>query len=149
MKKTSLRGDSAVLLTASKFTEAGITVLQPISECLKFDLVIFDGLTFQKVQVKRAYKTKNQEKFEISLRSISMTSKGPKVQFYSEQDVDFIIGVVMETDDLYCFPINVLLKRSAIRLNPNNVQNKFSKHKFINAEEFKNKLLMNNTIYLL
>lgn len=147
---TGLRGDSALLLASAKLVEAGITLLKPVSECLKFDLVAFDNLTFSKLQVKRAYPARADGKFTISLRSISMTSSGAVATKYTKDDVDFIVGVIVETNDVYCVPISSVIDRTILTLNPQNIVSKFASNKnFCNVEGYKNQITLNNQIYKL
>ena len=152
MPETSRRGDSALLLVSAKLVEAGITLLKPISECLTYDLVIADGSSFKKVQVKRAYPIAipRATKFKVSLRRVSMTAKGAVARKYSEADTDFIIAAVMESNDIYCLPISVAGDRNSCTLNPFNMTNKFiTNKKYLDLEKYKNTLSLNNVIYRL
>lgn len=150
MKNTSLRGDSALLLASAKLVETGITILKPVSECLKFDLVAAAGKSFTTLQIKRAYPSKTKDKFVISLRTVSMTSKGPVAQKYSKDQTDFIIGVVIETGDLYCLPISLVEGRNLITLNPKNINSAYiSNKRMIDAEPYKNVISLHNQIYKL
>lgn len=146
---TGIRGDAAVLLTSSKLIEAGIGLLKPISESLAFDLVAYDGNNFDRIQVKRAYPIESS-KFRVSLRRVSMTAKGAVARKYSENDAEFVIAVVMETGDLYCFPINVAGNRNSITLNPNNIETKYiTNPKSTNAEVYKNTINLHDRVYKL
>jgi hypothetical protein len=148
---TGTRGDTAVLMVSAKLIEAGLTILKPISECLTFDLVSFDGSNFDKLQVKRAYpSTERDDKFIVSLRRVSMTSKGAVARTYSTSDMDFIIAVIVETGDVYCLPSNIVAGRTIITLNPKNVENKFiSNKRAIDTEPYRNKITLHNRIYTL
>lgn len=149
-QNTGIRGDAALLFANSKLVEAGITILKPVSECLKFDLVAFDGFQFNRLQIKRASSAITTGKYQISLRRISMTSKGAVAKKYTVDDTDFIIGVVMDTGDLYCLPISLVANRNSLTLNPKNILSKYpGSNKFINAELYKNVITLNNQIYKL
>lgn len=143
---TGLRGDSACLLVSAKLVEAGITILKPVSECLKFDLVAHDGVAFKTLQIKRAYPSKTDGKWNVSLRRVAMTSKGPIAKSYSKDDVDIIIAVIVELGILYCFPISEVAGRNLITLNPNNLGPKTNNK--IDTEKFKNIIHLHNQIYL-
>lgn len=147
---TGIRGDAALLFASSKLVEAGIAILKPVSECLKFDLVAYDNIKFDKLQIKRASPAKTKGKFIISLRSVTMTSKGAVAKKYTAADTDFIIGVVMETGDIYCMPISVLEGRTLVTLNPKNIiSTNVNNKKFLNVEDYKNSITLNNKIYSL
>jgi hypothetical protein len=152
MPETGMRGDSALLLASARLVEAGITLLKPVSECLTFDLVVFNGVSFDRIQVKRAYPINlpSPSKFKISLRRVSMTSLGAVARKYSEKDTDFIIGVVVETGDLYCLPISMVAERNSLTLNPYNIVSKnITNKKRIDAEPYKNVITLHNKIYKL
>jgi hypothetical protein len=146
---TGLRGDSAVLLASSKLVEAGLILLKPISECLKFDLVVYDGIGFITLQIKRAYAKSvgDPRKFLISLRMITMTANGAVARKYSEKDVDFVLGVVIETGDIYSFPISVAANRNCLTLNPFNIESKFINKNATNTEPYKNIITLHNRTY--
>lgn len=144
---TGLRGDSACLLASAKLVEVGVTILKPVSECLKFDLVAYDSVGFKTLQVKRAYPSKTEGKWNVSLRRVSMTSKGPVAKSYSKDDVDIVIAVVVELGILYCFPISEVAGRNLITLNPNGLGPK-TKNK-IDTESFKNIIHLHSQIYKL
>jgi PD-(D/E)XK endonuclease len=148
-QNTSIRGDAALLLANAKLVEAGITILKPVSECLKFDLVSFDGSTFSRLQIKRASPAQTIGKYKISLRRVSMTSKGAVAKKYSVEDTDFILGVVMETGDIYCLPISLVANRNSLTLNPKNISSKFSSRNIFDAELYKNTITLHNGIYTL
>lgn len=145
---TGIRGDSALLLASSKLVEAGLTLLKPVSESLEFDLVAYDGTSFSKIQVKRAYAALADNKFRISLRRVSMTSKGALAKKYSTKDTDFVIGVIMETGDIYPIPIDIAADRNSITLNPHNIVSKYAINK-VDVEPYKNQITLNNQIYTL
>lgn len=149
---TGTRGDSAVLLVSAKLVEVGITILKPISECLTFDLVSFDGENFNRLQIKRAYPINlpKPSKFKASLRRINMTAKGAVARKYSSKDTDFIIAVVIETGDLYCFPIDIVAERNSITLNPYSIKsNHITNKKATDTEPYKNVITLHNKIYKL
>jgi hypothetical protein len=148
-KNTGIRGDTAVLLASYKLTESGIIILKPMSDCLKFDMVAFDGEKFYKLQIKRAYPAKTKDKFVISLRRVFMSSKGAVALKYSKDDTDFIIGVIVETGDLYCLPIDLVEDRNLITLNPKGIISNITNKKAIDTEPYKNVIALHNTIYKL
>lgn len=141
MISTSLKGDAALLLLASKLSEAGIVTLFPVSDSLRFDLAIYVGRDFHRIQVKRAQRYKDTQRFEIPFRKISPRSSGPLVHRYSPEDVDFLVGVVMETGDFYCFPLSdVTHVKAAIQVDPHGVSTRVSHNRALDPELFRNTL---------
>lgn len=144
MKNTGMRGDAALLLVSAKLVEAGITLLKPISESLRFDLVILYDKVFYKVQVKRAYRYNNTNRFKIDFRTIIVKTGENIIHKYNEDEIDFIIGVVVDTNDLYCFPMKDVLGRNSIQVDPLKSSAAPSPNKKINPELYKNKIMLNN-----
>lgn len=141
---TGQRGDVAVLLAASKLVDAEIGILQPISDCLRFDLVALFDEKFYKIQVKRAWKYKDTDRFQINFTSTTVKPKGNKVHHYSVSEIDFIIGVVVETGDLYCFPMKDIVGQSTIQVKPASSSIILSPNRKIDPELYRNKIVLNN-----
>lgn len=133
-----------MLLLAAKLTEVGLVVLQPLCEALPFDLALFHSGQFYRLQVKRAQREKRAgERYSIPLRKVTVNSRGPKVYRYSKQHADFICGVVMQTGDVYMFPVeDIEHLRSTITVDPhgnsNSVQAKKSRK--IDSEAYRNSI---------
>jgi hypothetical protein len=124
MNSTS-KGDVAVLLAAAKLVESGLIILKPISESLPFDLVIlYDNMSY-KIQVKRA-QIQNNGRWAIPFRKMKPTiidsATGQKKYMsytYTAQHADFICGVVIETNDVYVFPLKEVKNTSHTIVDPN------------------------------
>lgn len=144
------KGNASVLFTQFRFSEAGFTILSPLCEDLPFDLVIYHNKIFYRVQVKRAMKhPKLVDRYIVPVRKITCNSKKAKVYKYTEEHTDFIVGAVMETQNLYCFPICDLIEYSnSICIDPLQVAN--SKcgevNRKINPEEYKDKIKLGDDI---
>ena len=89
-----------------------MTVLQPLSESLPFDLALFYDGCFYRLQVKRAQRISDTT-YTVPVRSIAPTTKGCKVTTYTDIHTDFMVGVVMPTSDLYFFPVAESMKYSS------------------------------------
>lgn len=148
MKSTGLRGDAAVLYASSRLVEAGLILLKPISECLKFDLGIYDD-SFYRVQVKRAFPAKTKDKFVISTRTVMQTATKAIAKKYTIADIDFVIGVIFETNDIYCIPSTIAANRNTITLNPLNIESVHASSTKNNVEVFKNTITLHNQLYKL
>lgn len=141
---TGQRGDVAVLLAASKLMDAGIGILQPISDCLRFDLVSLSNDNFYKIQIKRAWKYKDTDRFQINFTSTTVKPKGNVVHHYNINETDFIIGVVVNTGDLYCFPMKDIVGQSTIQVQPLNTPSIISPNRKIDPELYRNKIVLDN-----
>lgn len=143
------RGDVAVLLAASKLIESGISILQPISDSLRYDLVATTGEKFFRLQVKRAYSYKDTKRFVVELRTITVKPDGNKIHKYNANEIDFIIGVVVSTGDIYCLPIQDILGKTAIHLDPLKASSKPPTNRKIDPELYRNIIVLDGTEYKL
>jgi hypothetical protein len=145
------KGEAAVLLLACKLMEAGLTVLRPFTEDVPFDLVVNVGNRFYKIQVKRAQKVKASTMggYEIPFRKITIgAGHRCKVYRYSKEHVDFVVGVIPETVDFYCFPVAVVeqFKRS-IGVNPRGYSKFLPPTKrIVNPEQFRNVIIFDDIV---
>jgi len=139
------KGDSAVLFFATLLSEANFLVLQTFSEEAPFDLAIYHNGKFTRFQIKRAQPAKTPGRFTIPFRKITANSKKSKVYRYSADHTDFLVGVVMETLDVYCFPIvETSHIRSAITVDPLGITlEKFASSRKVAAEQYRNCLVLN------
>lgn len=117
-----MKGDVAVLIATAKFSEAGLISLKPTCEAVPFDLVIYHKSVFYRVQIKRARKDKNRGihtgRWYVPFRKVSPTGDGHTIYKYGVQHADFICGVVVETNDVYCFPLKGNRIQSMVIVDP-------------------------------
>lgn len=141
------KGDVALLLLAAALTEAGLIVLKPLCESVPFDLVVYYDKKFYRIQVKRAQRASDGIRFDIPFRQITVNRTKIKVYRYTIEHADFIAGVVIETKDVYLFPIEETLKlKATIRVDPTHSSKKISHNRIIDPEKFRNVLVLNNYI---
>jgi len=76
----------------------------------------------------------------VPFRKITVNTKGTKTYRYTEDHTDFLVGVVMETLDVYCFPIvETAHVRSGVTLDPLGEQDKrFQAGRKVDAENYRN-----------
>lgn len=115
------KGDSAVLLVSYRLAEAGFHILRPISEALPFDLAVYVDSRFVRIQVKRARKCKDSERFQFDVLKVVSRQRDGSIKKYRYDDsmVDVIAAVVTEADAIYFFPIEALEPiKERIQLDP-------------------------------
>ncbi len=147
--KTIIRGEAVSLLASSKLLNANLMVFKPLADCFAFDLVLLAGGAFYKAQLKRAYKSTTEGKYQVSLRTINLKPSGYVTKTYSELDADFIIAVIFETNDVYCIPMSLVAGRKGITLNPNNIVCNITNKKALSLEKYKNTITINSVTYSL
>lgn len=76
----------------------------PVLENTKVDCIIVKEDVLIKIQIKLLYNG------TLPVRKISHNQGEYKVHHYSKNEVDFFVGVDIETEDLYIVPISVVEK---------------------------------------
>ena len=135
------KGDAAVLFLAAVLVEQGLTVLQPLCEALPFDLALYYDEVFYRLQVKRAQRYKGGPRFEIPFRKTTVNSKGPKTYRYTTNHADFLVGVVVETRDIYTFPLaETTAIKATIQVDPTGSSSRVSPNRLVDPEQYRNVL---------
>lgn len=101
-------------------------IYTPILENTKIDCIIIKSTNLFKIQIKTIQNDKNRK--VLPVRKISHNQGQYKVHLYDKTEVDYFIGVDIETEDLYIVPIEFIMNyKSAISIkNLEHYKNNFS-----------------------
>ena len=102
--KTIEKGYLGDLLVEKKFIEHEFNLFKPVLENGKVDLIVEKNNVYLKVQIKTVQNTKYNK--AIPVRKISHNMGEYKIKRYTKEDIDFFIGVDLETEDLYILPVS-------------------------------------------
>jgi hypothetical protein len=119
MSEKTFQGDQGVLTAALHYSRTGHIVSTPITEHTKYDLVIDDGTSLSRVQVKSTvYKNRTSPHFETQLRTNggNYTTKNRSTRI-EEAQVDRVF-ILTGDGSCYDFPVAVLAGRSTVTLGP-------------------------------
>jgi hypothetical protein len=142
----SQKGDAAVLLVAAKLTFAGVVVLRPESDSLPFDLGIYFNKKLFRLQIKKA-RLLNSGRWEIPVRHTVVKTTGAISKKYSSEEVDFIVGVVMETGDIYFISMNQIEKiKVSIQIDPKRVSKSKALNRKVDPELCKNLIILDGAV---
>lgn len=115
--KTIEKGYLGSLLVEQKFIENGYNLFKPVLENGKVDLIAEKNNKYIKLQIKTVQVEGSGRKI-IPVRKISHNMGEYKVKLYTEKDIDYFIGVDLDTKDLYILPICFSSQyRSSIGIN--------------------------------
>lgn len=114
-----------------------------------FDLGVFHDRQFYRLQVKRAQRVedarwKDQERvvYTIPFRKV-VNNAVTRTYKYTIDHADFIVGVVVETGDLYCFPMYEVDKMSSgITITANGLPSKYANRRTFDPEPYRNVLIL-------
>lgn len=100
---TNDKGNHAELRVAAKLKSLGLTVLTPFAEETTYDIVVDNGGTFTKVQVKSS-RSKGDGKIVFNCHSTPWTDSSEARQ-YTKEDIDVFAVFSSEYDECYCVPL--------------------------------------------
>lgn len=78
----------------------------PILEDTKVDCIISKDDYLIKMQIKTLQKDKRDNRKYLPVRKISHNQGEYKVHHYTSNEIDFFVGVDIETEDIYIVPIS-------------------------------------------
>lgn len=123
---TKLKGDIAHSKVISRVLELGLSVLQPIGDNNRYDIVIEKDNKFYRIQIKNAWYNTEKDALEFMTHSVSRLNNGEYKRKYYIGDVDYFMVYSSLIDKVMVFDVNNLPKGTCkIRLTmPANGQTK-------------------------
>lgn len=120
------KGYLGSLITEKKFVKNGFNVFKPVMENGKVDMILEKDNVYVKIQIKTVQEAKGCK--NIPVRKISHNMGTYKTYTYSENDIDYFVGVDTDTEDIYIIPISVSSKyKSSISVSKvNSYKNNFN-----------------------
>lgn len=102
--KTIEKGYLGQSLVERELVKRGWNLFKPLLENGKVDLIIEKFNKYLKIQIKTVQWSQTYK--AIPMRKISHNMGEYKVKTYSSDDIDYFIGVDLDTDDLYILPVS-------------------------------------------
>ena len=120
--KTIEKGYIGQLIVEKKFLNEGWILYRPILENGKIDLIAEKDNKYIRIQIKTTQNVISGKNNHISryvpLCKVSHNMGKYKIHRYTKEEIDYFIGVDVDTEDLYILPINVVEKfRKSISLS--------------------------------
>lgn len=116
------KGKAGLAVAIGYYGSIGYTVNLPLNDTQDYDLIVDDGITLKKVQVRCTGAKTKYGSYAVSLRSCGGTN-GSVYSYFIDTNVD-ILFVVCTNGWLFEIPKEKVTKRSSI--NVNNKKPKFS-----------------------
>lgn len=112
--KTIEKGYIGQLIVEKKFLNEGWILYRPILENGKIDLIAEKDNKYIRIQIKTTQTVISSKNNHISryvpLCKVSHNMGKYKIHRYTKEEIDYFIGVDVDTEDLYILPINVVEK---------------------------------------
>ena len=116
-------GTGSELVAAAYYVSLGWIVSRPVDSHNEYDLVVDNGKTLFKIQVKTVYWSKPKKRYLVSCQTSSFRSKGLAIKKYTQKSFDYLVAVEPKTNSLYQIPINKIIGRRGITLYPEGIPN--------------------------
>jgi len=109
--KTIEKGYLGSLIFEKKLIENEWNVFKPVLENGKVDMIIEKNNKYLKIQIKTVQS--GQYNKIIPVRKISHNMGEYKIKKYTKEDIDYFVGVDVESEDVYIIPIEFFSKYSS------------------------------------
>lgn len=123
IKVSKKQGDIGVARAIYEYTRMGYTVLAPLSDSDKYDLVVDDGENLLRVQVKTSRQNNATMKHTAAGRTgytVNLATKGGNTKINNtrvRQDGDYeLLFVLLEDGRAWSIPVEALTARTSICL---------------------------------
>lgn len=128
------RGNAGLSFAIAYFGCNGYTVSVPLNDTQDYDLIVDDGGSLQKVQVKATSQVDSNGEYSVSLKSSGGT-KGIAYKNVRDTDIDLLF-VLCSNLDAYLIPKEVITQKSELKLKHKVVHNK-NQHSGFDASKYK------------
>lgn len=108
------RGNAGLSYAIAYFGCNGYTVSVPLNDTQDYDLIVDDGSSLKKVQVKATSQVDNKGEYSVSLKSSGGTA-GAAYKNVRDTDVDLLF-VLCSNLDAYLIPKDVITQRNELKL---------------------------------
>lgn len=85
-------------------------IYTPVLEDTKIDAIIIKGNKLSKIQIKILSNDKRNCRKYLPVRKISHNQGEYKVHLYTAEEIDFFIGVDLDSEDIYICPVDFIQK---------------------------------------
>jgi hypothetical protein len=96
-------GDVAESFTISKLAMQDKVSAIPNSENEPYDIIVDDGSSLRKVQIKKG--RVDGDKIKATLKRSNLNSEGRKQKYYSSEEIDGFMIAVLEIEEVLWLPI--------------------------------------------
>lgn len=127
------RGNAGLSYAIAYFGCNGYTVSVPLNDTQDYDLIVDDGTSLKRVQVKATSQVDSKGEYSVSLRSFGGTA-GIAYKNVRDTDVDLLF-VLCSNLDAYLIPKEAITQRNELKLK--HTITRTNQHPGFNASKYK------------
>lgn len=109
------QGDVGMGYAIAYYARKGYTVSIPLTDSQDYDLIIDDGVSLSKVQVKTTSNKQSNGNYQVGLRTCGGNRSGQKIKTFDYNSSNLLF-VLTEGGDCYEIPTNIVECRNALTL---------------------------------
>lgn len=98
------KGYLGSLIAEKKFIKNGFNVFKPVMENGKVDMIIEKNNVYLKIQIKTVQESRGSK--NVPVRKISHNMGSYKTTTYNSSEIDYFIGVDIDTEEIYVIPVS-------------------------------------------
>jgi hypothetical protein len=115
---TKQQGDVGVAMAIAYYTKAGYGVSTPLTDNLRYDLIVDDGTGLQRVQVKTTfYVPTTTTSYEVNFKTSGGNQSWNKIRKNISEDETELVFVYCGDGAMYEFPAKVVAGKDKMRLS--------------------------------
>ena len=116
MHINTIHGQIAQNKAELRAIEKGYIVSKPIHECVRYDMLVDDGNSIKRLQVKYAggKQTNSTGSCKVDFRKMSIN--GTKRKYYTKDEIDGVLVYIPEIDEICYFPIEVIEYKTSLTI---------------------------------
>lgn len=109
--RTIEKGYIGQLIVEKKFLNEGWVLYRPILENGKIDLIAEKDNKYIRIQIKTVrYSDSKHNRKIIPVFKVSHNMGQYKIHLYTKEEIDYFIGVDVDTEDIFIIPIDIIEK---------------------------------------
>ena len=116
MADVTTKGLEAQLKAELRANELGYIVSKPTTECCRYDMIIDDGKSLKRIQVKYCDRKPSTSIGAVQLSLNKKSVNGAERPYYTKEDIDGLIVYVKPIDKLCYFPVEVVSGKKSLML---------------------------------
>ena len=126
MNDTKLTGDISETIVQLELLKRGFNVLKPIGDRLPYDLAIdLDGKIIR-LQIRTAYKSKNNNSYIGNIRIAKTNRKKYGYVLPDFSKIEYFVFVIQELNEIFVIPTDIIkYKKSSIYISSTNKHKKY------------------------
>jgi PD-(D/E)XK nuclease superfamily protein len=115
---TKQQGDVGVAMAIAYYTKTGYGVSTPLTDNLRYDLIVDDGTSLQRVQVKTTfYVPATTTSYEVNFKTSGGNQSWNRIRKNISEDETELVFVYCGDGTMYQFPAKVVAGKDKMRLS--------------------------------